>query len=246
MHLLVTDRLSCPRCGPTFGLILLADDLRDRRVLEGALGCANCRERYPVRGGFGDLRPPPRVALEEAAESREARSPHAAEAASEPGTQGIHPGPPADDPGSKGAHPEASADDPAEAALRLAALIGVQEGPGLILLAGGWARLAGRLAARIDEIEVVALDSSLHAEPEEAGVSRLTAGDHLPFFSNALRGVALEGEQLERWGGEAVRVLAPGARLVVRDPPAGLTARLEAKGLHPLLETRRYVVAQRG
>lgn len=64
MHLLVTDRLTCPRCGPEFGLILLADRTGgDRRVLEGALGCANCRDRFPVRDGFGDLRAPPRGAL---------------------------------------------------------------------------------------------------------------------------------------------------------------------------------------
>lgn len=63
MHLVLTDRLTCPRCGPAFGLILLAESLRDRRVLEGSLGCANCRDRYPIRGGFGDLRPPPRGAL---------------------------------------------------------------------------------------------------------------------------------------------------------------------------------------
>jgi hypothetical protein len=60
MHLLLTDRLICPRCGPGFGLILLADRLEDRRLIEGSLGCSNCRDRFPVAGGFGDLRPPPR------------------------------------------------------------------------------------------------------------------------------------------------------------------------------------------
>jgi uncharacterized protein YbaR (Trm112 family) len=63
MHLFLTDRISCPRCGPAFGLILLAHEVRDRRVLEGDLGCSNCRETYPVRGGFGDLRIPPRAPL---------------------------------------------------------------------------------------------------------------------------------------------------------------------------------------
>lgn len=40
--------------------MLLADELVDRRVLMGSLGCSNCRERYPIEDGFGDLRPPPR------------------------------------------------------------------------------------------------------------------------------------------------------------------------------------------
>lgn len=61
MHLLLTDRLCCPRCGPEFGLVLLADRMGpDRRVVEGGLGCPNCRDRYPVQGGFVDLRAPPR------------------------------------------------------------------------------------------------------------------------------------------------------------------------------------------
>lgn len=66
MHLLVTDRLTCPRCGPRFGLILLAHRTGpERRVLDGELGCANCRDAFPVRDGFGDLRAPPRRGLPE-------------------------------------------------------------------------------------------------------------------------------------------------------------------------------------
>ena len=63
MYLLLTDHLTCPRCGPEFGLILLAERIVDRRVLGGTLGCPNCRDRYPVREGFGDLRAPPRGKL---------------------------------------------------------------------------------------------------------------------------------------------------------------------------------------
>jgi len=60
MNLLLTDRLSCPRCGPEFGLILLADRILDREVLDGTFGCPNCRDAFPVLDGFGDLRAPPR------------------------------------------------------------------------------------------------------------------------------------------------------------------------------------------
>jgi len=63
VHLLLTDRLTCPRCGPTFGLILRADRLVDRVVWEGVLGCPNCRDAFPVVEGFGDLRAPPRGEL---------------------------------------------------------------------------------------------------------------------------------------------------------------------------------------
>jgi len=63
MHLLLTDRLTCPRCGPSFGLILLADRLDNRVVLEGHLGCPNCRDSFTIEGGFADLRAPPRGVL---------------------------------------------------------------------------------------------------------------------------------------------------------------------------------------
>jgi uncharacterized protein YbaR (Trm112 family) len=53
----LSDLLICPRCGPTYGLILLPYEAADRRVRTGILGCANCRERYPIDGGVADLRP---------------------------------------------------------------------------------------------------------------------------------------------------------------------------------------------
>ena len=58
MHLLLVDQMTCPRCGPEFGLILLADKMKERRVLDGQLGCSNCRSQYPLVDGCGDLRVP--------------------------------------------------------------------------------------------------------------------------------------------------------------------------------------------
>ena len=56
MHILLTDVLTCPRCGPNFGLILLSDELNDRQVVRGHLGCPNCRQSYPIAAGVADLR----------------------------------------------------------------------------------------------------------------------------------------------------------------------------------------------
>jgi uncharacterized protein YbaR (Trm112 family) len=56
VHILLTDLLTCPRCGPGFGLLVLSDRLEERRVEEGRLGCPNCRHSYPIRGGVADLR----------------------------------------------------------------------------------------------------------------------------------------------------------------------------------------------
>lgn len=56
MHITLTDHLACPACGPESGLVLLADRLEERRVLEGRLGCPACRRNYPIRRGYAELR----------------------------------------------------------------------------------------------------------------------------------------------------------------------------------------------
>lgn len=56
----LTELLICPRCGPGFGLVLRADQVEEGRVLDGFLGCSNCRVLYPVARGVADLRHPPR------------------------------------------------------------------------------------------------------------------------------------------------------------------------------------------
>ncbi|MCY4646632.1 MAG: hypothetical protein OXE73_07145 [Gammaproteobacteria bacterium] len=56
----LTERLICPRCGPRFGLVLRADQVEEGSVVDGFLGCSNCRVLYPVARGVADLRHPPR------------------------------------------------------------------------------------------------------------------------------------------------------------------------------------------
>ncbi|HEV2131646.1 MAG TPA: hypothetical protein VGR27_11115 [Longimicrobiaceae bacterium] len=201
MHILVTDVLTCPRCGPGFGLILLADRLEERRIYEGGLGCANCRERYAVHGGFADLRYPPGPAL-------------ASEAA-----------------------PSVAED----AAIRLAALLGITGSPGRFLFIGSGAALAPAIAALVPEVEILAADSALASLPEQPGVSRLAAGAVLPFASRSMRAVALTAsdERLE----EALRVLSPGGRIVLDPAAPGSADRLREAGLRVLLDEEGVVVA---
>jgi uncharacterized protein YbaR (Trm112 family) len=52
----LTDILTCPSCGPAHGLVLLVEEVEDRRVKGGWLGCANCRRDFPVSDGIADLR----------------------------------------------------------------------------------------------------------------------------------------------------------------------------------------------
>lgn len=209
MHVLLTDRLSCPRCGPAFGLILLSDRMDDRRVVDGTLGCSNCRDGFPVRDGFGDLRAPPRGPLP---------------------------------PGRAGEPREPDA----EAALRMAALLGVAEGPGTLLLVGGVALLAGALASRVPGVEVVALDGDMARWPQATRVSRMAARPGIPFFSRTLRGVGVDGGLGPPWVAEAARVAARLARVVVVDASEGVEALLEEGGLTVLAAEGGTVVAARG
>lgn len=219
MHLLLTDRLSCPRCGPEFGLILLAHEVRNRRILSGELGCANCREHYPVENGFGDLRAPPRPPL-----------PELQGGGNGSGTAS-HPGP-------------AGGEQEAEA-IRIAAFTGITEGPGTLLLEGHAASRAGAVAGMLGGVEVVALNPALRFHPEEEGVSRMVAGPGLPFFSSTLRAVVLSEWVDDGALKESVRVLIPGGRIVLLDAPPGAREQLEGAGVRIVLEEAGVLVGER-
>ncbi|HEX8210392.1 MAG TPA: Trm112 family protein [Longimicrobium sp.] len=200
MHILLTDILTCPRCGPELGLILLADRLEERRVVQGSLGCSNCREMYPIEDGTVDLR-----------------------------VVG-------------GAPTPAAAQDP-DAAVRLAALLGLAGASGTVLVAGPGAELAPAIAALVPGLQVVAFTA--HPIPEDGtpGVSRVAGGPALPVRGGMLRGVALTGAETPL--AEAVRVLAPGTRLVLDPAPEGASEELRRLGAEVLLEQEGVVVAKK-
>jgi hypothetical protein len=52
----MSDFVTCPSCGPAWGLILLPSHVVERRIRSGILGCPNCRGRYVIEGGVADLR----------------------------------------------------------------------------------------------------------------------------------------------------------------------------------------------
>ncbi|HEX6372474.1 MAG TPA: hypothetical protein VF006_26375 [Longimicrobium sp.] len=222
MYILLTDALTCPRCGPDFGLLVLADRMEERRVIEGALGCANCRSSYPIRAAAADLRVAPSVSTESTGSAESTGSMESAES--------TDPGP---------------TEEGGEAAVRLAALMGLAGASGLAMLAGPGARHAAAVSALVPELEVVAVTDRPAAPPERApGVSRLAAGDALPFRGGALRAAALTGGAGEARLREGLRVLAPGARLVVDGADAGTAERLRALGAEVLLEEEGVVVAR--
>ena len=197
MHLLLTDILTCPRCGPEFGLILLAHDMRDRRVLHGWMGCAHCRSKWLVQDGFGEFRAPL------GSDVVDAGATHVAEASG-------------------------------EEAVRIAALLGVTEGPAFVLVAGPAARHAAAVAELVEDLEVIAADPALAVLAEAHGVSRIASGERLPFYSAKLRAVWLDGAVANTLLEEGARVLWPLGRLVLDPAPQDAEERLAAAGMRVL------------
>lgn len=205
MYIVLTDIMVCPRCESETGLILLADQIVERRIVAGSLGCPGCRTSYPIVDGFADLR-----------SSSEGTSVTAGSESS----------------------PDAGSRD---AAFRLAALMGITEGPGAVLVAGGAGELAVEIAGLVKNLEVVAVGVG----PGGAGVSRVGASGRLPFLSGSMRAVAFTGAAAEEWLEEGTRVLAPVGRMVLEAAPEAVEERLRELGLDVVAAEGRTIVAER-
>lgn len=137
---------------------------------------------------------------------------------------------------------EPSPDD----ALRIAALLGVAEGPGLLMVVGPAATNAVMLSGMIEAIEVIAVSAAFAHSAEHAGVSRISIGTRLPFRSGSMRGIALTGAAALGLLEEAARVVAPRARVVILNAATlGVAARLNGLGLRVIATDDRATVAER-
>lgn len=203
----------CPRCGPPFGLVLVAREVADRRVRRGEFGCANCRDSFPVEDGFADMRPQPRS-----------------------------PAPPREG-GAGGSAGDASgqADGSAAAALRIAAGLGLADGPGFVIVWDGREDEAVGLSDVVPDVEVVVTGWGAR-DFASAGVSAMAVGDALPFADGVARGVVVaEAGRAGAWR-ESVRVLAPGGRIVAGASPDA-ERRMAAAGCTLLARDEEALVA---
>ena len=211
MHLTLTDHLTCPRCGPAAGLIVMIETATDRRVVTGALGCPLCRTRYRIERRVADLRAP--------------SSEGSGEATREP----QHRPSPAGRP---------SAADASTLAERVAALLGLTDGRGFVLIDGPLGFAAARaLAALLPDYEAVVPIAA--ADADAAGAAELSAlldSGALPLGDRTMRGVAwVGGVPPEARLGELLRVCRPTGRVVIEAGQASAelddaARRLEARG----------------
>jgi uncharacterized protein YbaR (Trm112 family) len=213
MHILLTDVVTCPRCGPEFGLIVLADQIEDRRVLQGQLGCPNCREEYPVAEGVADLRWP-----------RGGRGSGLGTGAGEEGA--ATPVPP----------------DP-ERPYRLAALLGITGPAGPVVIVSDDPQLVGEVDGHLPDAGVVGVSSVAPHAARGVAAGWVLAGGALPFRSRAAGGVVLATGNPLPLIEDALRCLSRGARIVIDPAPTGSVAILLREGAELLLEQEEVAVA---
>lgn len=239
MHIAVTDLLTCPACGPAAGLVLLADEIADRRVVTGTLGCALCRTKYAIRRGVARLDAPAGAGAADAVPASGGGGIDAAQPL--PGARLDRRMPPAD--GADARAPGVGADEP----MRWAALLGISDGPGHLLIVGPAAACAAAVADIVADVEVIAATNTDGEIPDPAPrVSVLRIGGELPLCGGRIRGVAVSGSAADRMLESAARAVAVGGRLVLRPAPADADARLAHAGMQVLARQNDTLVAQRG
>ena len=140
-------------------------------------------------------------------------------------------------------------------ALRLAALLGLGEGTGVVVLAGAWSAWRAAIAALVPDFQLLLLNPPVAAAvPEEVGEppSVLVSPGRLPVAAGAVRAVAVdEGNATPALLADAVRALAAGGRLVAPAATAlpdgvGELARDEALWVAERREAPRLVPLGRG
>lgn len=215
MNVSLSDHLVCPRCGPEWGLVLLPDEVKARRVETGSLGCPGCRSRYAIERGVA------RLAVGEALEGGGAWRPE-------------------------------------DGAVRLAGLLGLGDRRGVVLLGGPATAHGAGLARLVEGAEVVLAEPEgastaavgRRSSPGAAGavggdrVSRLEVGSRIPLRNAGTAGVALTGGAAVL-AEEGIRVLGPGARILLDPVDDGARDALISAGLRVVAEEGAAVLAVR-
>lgn len=210
MFLELAEVLDCPDCGASAGLVAFVDRAEERRIVEGRLGCPLCEIEVPIRRGTMrfDLSDAARRATPGASTVPPAANARAATAAA--------------------AGPRAG-EAALETALRLAALLGVSDRAGIVVLLGPRLAVHAPAIARLgDRLEVLVWlpDPDDRSPPAAVDIEDLVAGvDPLlgaaphrwPVRSGVLHGIALAAPMALPMS-EIARCARPGARLVVETP----------------------------
>ncbi len=206
MFIELLDILRCVHPHEDSWLVGSFDELVDRHIIRGTLGCPVCGAEYLVRGGIADFR---------TAQLSEARP---ADSDGPDPVQSENPGasPPSDD-----------AD-----AMRLAALLGLAEPGGVAVLMGQWAECAPVLEGLVPGAQFLLVNP---ASPVFPFASAVRCDARIPIASAACRALAYDAAGAPAvTTSEAARVIRPAGRLVapVSEPLPEGVAELARDGTH--------------
>ncbi len=190
MFIELADILRCTRPHEDSWLVLRADLMAGRHVVNGELGCPVCSAAYPVVGGEADF-----VTANDG-DGGAVASPHDSQA-------GI-------------AVVDATVTwiDDEDAPFRLAALLGLEDVRQPVLLAGSWGAHGATLAGIAPALYLVVNPTA--AGPSGRGeLSVIRANGTLPLAAGKLHGAALDGDAVRRGLLDgAARAVRTGGRLV--------------------------------
>lgn len=143
-----------------------------------------------------------------------------------------------------GAGPAAAPAEERADALRLAALLGVTEGPAMVLLWGGFDRVAGEIATLLPDVEVVVASAGFDEPQDRPGVSLLRIDERMPLHDRSMRGAVVARSEAGAVA-EAARVCGLAARLVLMGATKQVRESLATWGLHMVAEQDDTLVAVR-
>ncbi|MDP1857736.1 MAG: hypothetical protein Q8K82_03650 [Gemmatimonadaceae bacterium] len=200
MFIELVDSLRCPRVHEDTWLVASVTCFDGRFIVEGSLGCPVCRQQYPVQRGVVDF-------TDHAGESRGARgsAPH-----SDPGCAR-----PADLGADAGAAPRAQPLSPPldDLVMRAAALLGLDDAGGVVLLGGRCGELAAALEA-LSPARALLLNPG-PGVPLGAGFSAIRTDGAVPLAVGSVRGALVDETSSRREMLDGiVRALRPSGRLV--------------------------------
>lgn len=135
--------------------------------------------------------------------------------------------------------------DEDDLALKIAALSGLTEGPGYLMVAGSLAHVAADVAELLPGVEVIAFRKTPGDSAEKQGVSRVASDVSFPFVPYRLRAVSIAPEDDREMVEAAARLVRAGGRLILftTSPEAEETA--EAAGLMIVASKPGIAVAER-
>lgn len=200
MFIELVDSLRCPRVHEDTWLVASVTCFDGRFIVEGSLGCPICRQQYPVQRGVVDF-------TAHAAESRSERGsePHS-EAGADPGSA-----PRADLGSAPRAQPFSTPLD--DLVMRAAALLGLDDAGGVVLLGGRCGEFAAALEA-LSPARALLLNPG-PGVPLGAGFSAIRTDGAVPLAVGSVRGALVDETSSRREMLEGiVRALRPSGRLV--------------------------------